>query len=38
MSLLDPRELRRLLPAETHACPGPIPTRGVSSDELMPIP
>lgn len=27
MNLLDPEELRRLAPAETHAYPGPIPTQ-----------
>ncbi len=38
MNLLDPEELRRLAPAETHAYPGPIPTQCVSSDEFMPGP
>jgi predicted TIM-barrel fold metal-dependent hydrolase len=36
MSLLDPKELRRLSPAETHSYPGPLPTQSVSSDEFMP--
>jgi uncharacterized protein len=38
MNLLDPEELSRLLPAETHSYPGPIPTQHVSSDEFMPVP
>jgi len=38
MNLLDPDELRRLLPAETHAYPAPIPTQSVSSDEFAPAP
>ena len=38
MNLLDPEELRRLLPAERHAFPGPLPTQCVSSDEFMPGP
>jgi predicted TIM-barrel fold metal-dependent hydrolase len=38
MGLLDPEELSQLLPAETHAYPGPIPTQSVSSDEFMPAP
>jgi len=38
MNLLDPDELRRLLPAETHAYPAPIPTQCVSSDEFAPAP
>ena len=38
MNLLDPEELRRLLPAESHAYPSPIPTQVVSSDEFMPGP
>ncbi len=38
MNLLDPEELARLLPAETHAYPGPIPTQPVSSDEFVPGP
>src|SRR5678816_1388781 len=38
MNLLDPQELRQLLPAETHAYRSPIPTQHVSSDEFMPSP
>src|SRR4030095_15385007 len=38
MNLLDPKELKRLLPAETHSYPAPVPTQSVSSDELMPYP
>jgi uncharacterized protein len=38
MNLLDPEELRQLLPAETHAYAAPIPTQSVSSDEFMPRP
>jgi predicted TIM-barrel fold metal-dependent hydrolase len=38
MNLLDPEELRRLSPAETHSYPSPIPTQVVSSDEFMPGP
>jgi predicted TIM-barrel fold metal-dependent hydrolase len=38
MGLLSDAELARLLPAETHAFPGPIPTQCVSSDEFMPVP
>src|SRR5262245_52951598 len=38
MNLLDPEELRQLLPAELHAYAGPIPTQSVSSDEFMPLP
>jgi predicted TIM-barrel fold metal-dependent hydrolase len=38
MGLLDPEELSQLLPAETHAYSGPIPTQSVSSDEFMPAP
>jgi hypothetical protein len=38
MGLLSQEELDRLLPAETHAYPGPIPTQSVSSDEFMPAP
>src|SRR5262249_3040257 len=33
-----PEELEQLLPAETHAYSGPIPTQSVSSDEFMPAP
>jgi len=36
--LLDPGELKLLLPAETSAFPSPIPTQSVSSDEFMPAP
>jgi predicted TIM-barrel fold metal-dependent hydrolase len=36
MRLLSDKELRALLPAETAAFPGPIPTQSVSSDEFMP--
>jgi predicted TIM-barrel fold metal-dependent hydrolase len=36
MNLLDPEELKRLLPAETHSYASPIPTQSVSSDEFMP--
>jgi len=35
MNLLDPEELRQLLPAEMHSYPSPIPTQSVSSDEFM---
>ena len=35
MNLLDPEELGQLLPAGTHAYPGPIPTQSVSGDEFM---
>jgi uncharacterized protein len=38
MNLLDPEELKQLLPAETHSFAGPIPTQSVSSDEFMPRP
>src|SRR6184192_4258612 len=38
MGLLSDRELAGLLPAETHAFAGPIPTQSVSSDEFMPAP
>jgi predicted TIM-barrel fold metal-dependent hydrolase len=38
MGLLSDRELASLLPAETHAFAGPIPTQCVSSDEFMPTP
>ena len=38
MGLLSDRELAGLLPAETHAFPGPIPTQSVSSDEFAPVP
>ena len=36
MNLLNPSERKRLLPAETHSYPAPIPTQSVSSDEFMP--
>src|SRR5947207_14580785 len=38
MGFLSAEELRELLPAETAAFPGPIPTQSVSSDEFMPAP
>jgi uncharacterized protein len=38
MGLLSDAELASLLPAETHAFAGPIPTQSVSSDEFMPVP
>ena len=38
MRLLSDAELKRLLPAETHAFPGPLPTQIVSSDEYFPSP
>jgi hypothetical protein len=38
MRLLSDGELKRLLPAETHAFPGPVPTQIVSSDEYFPTP
>ena len=38
MSLVDPEELDRLLPAETAAFPSPIPTQFVASDEFTPLP
>jgi len=38
MGWLDPAELQQLLPADTSACPSPIPTQSVSSDEFMPAP
>jgi uncharacterized protein len=38
MSLLNPKELRQLLPAETHSYAAPVPTQSVSSDEFMPRP
>ena len=38
MSLLDPKELEALLPAETASFPSPIPTQFVSSDEFLPSP
>ena len=36
MGLLSDEELAGLLPAETHAFAGPIPTQSVSSDEFVP--
>jgi predicted TIM-barrel fold metal-dependent hydrolase len=36
MRLLSPAELDQLLPAETHAFRGPLPTQIVSSDEYAP--
>ena len=38
MGFLNQEELNRLLPAATHAFPGPIPTQVVSSDEYFPMP
>src|SRR5689334_8103315 len=38
MGLLSDAELASLLPAETHAFAGPIPTQCVSSDEFLPSP
>jgi len=38
MRLLSKDQLDRVLPAETHAFPGPIPTQIVSSDEFLPLP
>lgn len=38
MRLLSDAELTQVLPAETHAFPGPIPTQIVSSDEYFPSP
>lgn len=38
MSLLNPDELAKLFPAESHAWAGPIPTQIVSSDEFVPAP
>src|SRR5438477_6859774 len=38
MGLLSDRELASLLPAETHAFAGPVPTQSVSSDEFTPVP
>jgi hypothetical protein len=37
MNLLDPEELSRLLPAETHSYASPIPIQAVSSDEFLPV-
>ncbi|MGH7372638.1 MAG: hypothetical protein ACREJY_00285 [Candidatus Rokuibacteriota bacterium] len=38
MRLLSRAELDRLLPAETHAFRGPVPTQIVSSEEYFPVP
>ncbi len=38
MRLLSPAEMDRLLPAETHAFRGPVPTQIVSSEEYFPSP
>jgi uncharacterized protein len=38
MRLLSPAEMERLLPAETHAFRGPIPTQIVSSEEYFAVP
>jgi uncharacterized protein len=38
MRLLSDAELSQVLPAETHAFPGPLPTQIVSSDEYFPSP
>ena len=38
MGFLSSEELERLLPSETAAFPGPIPTQVVSSDEYYPTP
>jgi hypothetical protein len=38
MSLLDPKELEQLIPAESNSFPSPIPTQFVSSDEFLPGP
>jgi uncharacterized protein len=38
MKLLSPEDLAQLVPASTHAFPGPVPTQNVSSDEYMPRP
>ena len=36
VSLLDPKEIEALLPAESASLPSPIPTQFVSSDEFLP--
>lgn len=36
MGFLDPEELKRLFPAESHSYAAPIPTQSVSSDEFTP--
>ena len=38
MKFLTPEEEAQLLPAATHAFPGPVPTQNVSSDEYVPRP
>jgi hypothetical protein len=38
MRLLSAEEMNRLLPAETHAFRGPVPTQIVSSEEYFPTP
>ncbi|HET9855952.1 MAG TPA: hypothetical protein VFR53_12930 [Methylomirabilota bacterium] len=38
MRLLSADEMRQLLPAETHAFRGPVPTQIVSSEEYFPTP
>jgi len=38
MRLLSRDEMDRLLPAERHAFPGPVPTQIVSSEEYFPLP
>ena len=38
MRLLSPDEMQCLLPAETHAFRGPVPTQIVSSEEYFPTP
>ena len=38
MRLLSRDEMDRLLPAERHAFPGPVPTQIVSSEEYFPVP
>ena len=38
MRLLSPDEMQRLLPAETHAFHGPVPTQIVSSEAYFPTP
>jgi uncharacterized protein len=38
MKFLTDEEIARLLPAETHSFPSPVPTQIVSSDEYLPVP
>jgi predicted TIM-barrel fold metal-dependent hydrolase len=38
MKFLTDRQLRALLPAETHSFASPVPTQIVSSDEYVPVP